>query len=242
MVDTTRKAGQLSVTRVATASMAGAVLEWYDFFLYGFAAALVFGKLFFPTYSPFAGTLASFGTFAVGFVARPLGGILFGHFGDRIGRKTALVMTISMMGGSSFLIGLIPSYGSIGVAAPILLVVLRFMQGIALGGEWGGSILMTLEYWPPLRRGFFGSVVQLGTAIGLTLATVILFAGSTLPGSAFFVWGWRVPFLVSIVLLGVGLYIRLNVEETPAFKTIRAMGQVVPSRSLKFCACRRSTF
>jgi MFS family permease len=127
-------------------------------FLYGFAAALVFGKLFFPTYSPFAGTLASFGTFAVGFVARPLGGILFGHFGDRIGRKTALVMTISMMGGSSFLIGLIPSYGSIGVAAPILLVVLRFMQGIALGGEWGGSILMTLEYCPPLRRGFFAAL------------------------------------------------------------------------------------
>jgi MHS family shikimate/dehydroshikimate transporter-like MFS transporter len=164
---------------------------------------------------------------AVGFVARPLGGVLFGHFGDRIGRKAALIMTTSIMGGSSFLIGLIPSYETIGVAAPILLVILRFLQGIALGGEWGGAILMTLEYSPQSRRGFFGSVVQLGTGLGLTLATAILFVGSTLPGDAFLDWGWRIPFLVSIVLLVVGLYIRLSVEETPAFRKVRQMGQVV---------------
>ncbi len=227
MVDTTREAQELSLTRVATASMTGTVLEWYDFFLYSFTAALVFGKLFFPTYSPFAGTLASFGTLAVGFVARPLGGILFGHLGDRIGRKAALIMTTSIMGGSSFLIGLIPSYQTIGVTAPILLVILRFMQGIGLGGEWGGAILMTLEYSPQSRRGFFGSVVQVGTGLGLTLATGVLFIGSILPGDAFFVWGWRIPFLVSIVLLVVGLYIRLNLEETPAFRKVRETGQVV---------------
>jgi MFS transporter, MHS family, shikimate and dehydroshikimate transport protein len=227
MRDGSEKTAALSLTRVATASMAGTVLEWYDFFLYGFTAALVFGKLFFPTYSPLAGTLASFGTLAVGFVARPLGGILFGHFGDRIGRKTALIMTISIMGGSSFLIGLIPSYETIGVAAPVILVVLRFMQGIGLGGEWGGAILMTLEYSPQTQRGFYGSVVQLGAVLGLALATLILFIGSILPGDAFFVWGWRIPFLASIVLLVVGLYIRLNVEETPAFKRIQHAGQVV---------------
>ena len=227
MSEAAKKSDSVSLTRVATASMAGTVLEWYDFFLYGFTAALVFGKLFFPTYSPLAGTLASFGTLAVGFVARPLGGILFGHFGDRIGRKAALVMTISIMGGSSFLIGLIPTYETIGVAAPILLTFLRFMQGIALGGEWGGAVLMTLEYSPENKRGFYGSVVQLGAVLGLALSTLILFIGSMLPGDMFYSWGWRIPFLVSIVLLVVGLYIRLSVEETPAFQQVRSKGEVV---------------
>ena len=197
------------------------------FFFYGFTAALVFGKLFFPTYSPLAGTLASFGTLAIGFVARPIGGILFGHFGDRIGRKAALIMTISIMGGSSFLIGLIPSYETIGVAAPILLTVLRFMQGIALGGEWGGAVLLTLEYSPNSKRGFYGSVVQLGAVLGLALSTLILFIGSILPGDAFFIWGWRIPFLASIVLLVIGLYIRLSIQETPAFKRVQDMGEIV---------------
>ncbi|HEX2654920.1 MAG TPA: MFS transporter, partial [Xanthobacteraceae bacterium] len=227
MSEMAKKSEPVSLARVATASMAGTVLEWYDFFLYGFTAALVFGKLFFPTYSPLAGTLASFGTLAIGFVARPLGGILFGHFGDRIGRKTALVLTISIMGGSSFLIGLIPTYETIGIAAPVLLTLLRFMQGIALGGEWGGAVLMTLEYAPENKRGFYGSVVQLGAVLGLALATLILFIGSMLPGDAFYTWGWRIPFLVSIVLLVVGLYIRLSVEETPAFQQVRAKGEVV---------------
>src|SRR6185437_45957 len=220
-------ANDAAVRRVAVASMLGTILEWYDFFLYGFTAALVFGKLFFPTYSALAGTLASFGTLAVGFVARPLGGILFGHFGDRIGRKTALILTISIMGGSSFLIGLIPAYDRIGVAAPIILVVLRFLQGIGLGGEWGGAILMTLEYSPQRRRGFYGSVVQLGAVLGLALSTLILLLGSMLPSDEFYTWGWRIPFLASIVLLVVGLYIRLSVQETPAFRQILERGEVV---------------
>jgi MFS family permease len=218
---------ELSLKRVATASMAGTVLEWYDFFLYAFTAALVFGKLYFPTYSPVAGTMAAFGTLAVGFVARPLGGLLFGHFGDRLGRKAALILTLSIMGGSSVLIGFIPSYDSIGVAAPILLTVLRFLQGIGLGGEWGGAILMTLEYAPENRRGFYGGVVQLGALIGLALATLILFAGSKIAGDAFVAWGWRIPFIASFLLLIVGLYIRLNVAETPAFKKIQEAGEIV---------------
>jgi len=216
------------VRKVAMASMLGTILEWYDFFLYGFVAALVFGPLFFPSYSPLAGTLASFGTLAVGFVARPLGGILFGHYGDRIGRKTMLIVTISMMGGVSFLIGCLPTYERIGAAAPILLVILRFLQGIALGGEWGGAVLLAIEYAPPGRKGFFGSIVQLGAGTGLALATSILFAGTFLLSKADFLsWGWRIPFLLSIVLLGFGLYIRLKIAETPAFKEAQESGNVV---------------
>lgn len=217
-----------AVRRVAVASMLGTILEWYDFFLYGFTAALVFGTLFFPTYSALAGTLASFGTLAVGFVARPLGGILFGHFGDRIGRKATLIVTISVMGGASFLIGLLPPFASIGVWAPILLTVLRFLQGIGLGGEWGGAVLLAIEHAPEGRTGFYGSIVQLGAGIGLALATTILFGSSVLLDQQAFVnWGWRVPFLASIVLLGIGLYIRLRVEESPVFSRMKRAGEVV---------------
>lgn len=216
------------VKRVAMASMLGTILEWYDFFLYGFVAALVFGPLFFPSYSPLTGTLASFGTLAVGFMARPLGAILFGHYGDRIGRKTMLIATISMMGGVSFLIGCLPTYAMIGVAAPILLVALRFFQGIALGGEWGGAVLLAIEYAPPGRKGFFGSIVQLGAGTGLALATSILFAGTYLLSKENFLsWGWRVPFLLSVVLLGFGLYIRLKIAESPAFRKAQESGSVV---------------
>ena len=212
----------VSLRRVATASMAGTVLEWYDFFLYGFAAVLVFGALFFPTFSPLAGTLAALGTFLVGFVARPLGGIVFGHFGDRIGRKAMLIITIAVMGGGSFLIGCLPTYEQIGVWAPILLVVLRFVQGLGLGGEWGGAVLMTVEYAPAERRGFWGSIVQIGSPAGQALATAVLFGASYfLSEEAFLSWGWRVPFLLSIVLLGLGLYIRLKIVETPAFRKIQ---------------------
>jgi MFS family permease len=210
------------------ASMVGTIMEWYDFFLYGFVAALVFGPLFFPSYSPIAGTLASFATLAVGFVARPLGGVLFGHFGDRIGRKTMLITTLSFMGAATFAIGLLPTYESIGIWAPTLLVLCRFLQGIALGGEWGGAVLMAVEYAPPRRRGFFGSIVQLGATLGLALATSILFSASYLLNKEDFMsWGWRVPFLVSIVMLISGLWIRLNVTESPAFEKMRASGKIV---------------
>lgn len=213
--------------RVATASMVGTVMEWYDFFLYGFTAALVFGQLFFPKYSAVAGTLASFATLAVGFVARPLGGVLFGHFGDRIGRKTMLITTLTLMGGSTFAIGLLPTYESIGLWAAVLLTVCRFLQGVALGGEWGGAVLMAVEYAPPNRRGFFGSVVQIGATIGLALATVVLFAASYyLSKEDFMSWGWRVPFLLSIVMLLSGLYIRMKVTETPAFRHVQETGKI----------------
>ncbi|MDP9968980.1 MFS family permease [Variovorax paradoxus] len=214
-------------TRVATASMVGTVMEWYDFFLYAFTAALVFGQLFFPSYSAVAGTLASFATLAVGFVARPLGGILFGHFGDRIGRKTMLITSLVMMGGSTFAIGLLPTYASIGIWAAVLLTICRFFQGIALGGEWGGAVLMAVEYAPPHRRGFFGSIVQIGATLGLALATVVLFAFSYyLSKEEFLAWGWRVPFLLSIIMMISGLYIRMKVTETPAFRNVQAAGKI----------------
>lgn len=213
--------------RVATASMVGTIMEWYDFFLYAFTAALVFGQLFFPKYSAVAGTLAAFATLAVGFVARPLGGIIFGHFGDRIGRKTMLITTLTLMGGSTFAIGLLPTYESIGIWAAVLLTICRFLQGVALGGEWGGAVLMAVEYAPANRRGFFGSVVQIGATIGLALATAVLFAASYyLSKEDFMVWGWRVPFLLSILMLLSGLYIRMKVSETPAFRNIQAEGKI----------------
>lgn len=216
-----------TLNRVVLASLVGTILEWYDFFLYGFTAALVFGKIFFPAYSPLSATLASFATMAVGFVARPVGAILFGHFGDRIGRKAALIVTLSLMGGSTLLIGLIPSYETIGAAAPVLLVALRCLQGVGLGGEWGGAVLMTLEHAPTAQRGYYGSLVQLGAGLGLSLATAVLLTGSILPGHAFMDWGWRIPFLASIVLLGVGLYIRSNITETPEFKKVRERDYIV---------------
>jgi MFS family permease len=220
--------GEAAVRRVAFASMLGTILEWYDFFLYGFTAALVFGKLFFPGYSSLAATLASFGTLAVGFVARPLGGVLFGHYGDRIGRKRMLVITISVMGGSSFLIGVLPGFDAIGIAAPVLLTLLRFLQGIGLGGEWGGAVLLAIEHAPARRQGYYGSLVQLGAGIGLALATSILMGSSALlDQQAFLSWGWRIPFLFSILLLAIGLYIRLRVEESPAFRRMQQSGKVI---------------
>lgn len=217
----------VTLKKIVSASLAGTILEWYDFFLYGFTAALVFGKIFFPSYSPLTATLASFGTLAVGFIARPLGGMLFGHFGDRVGRKSALILTLTLMGGSTFLIGLLPAYETIGIAAPVLLVILRCLQGIGLGGEWGGAVLMTLEHSPVARRGFYGSLVQLGAGLGLALATLVLLIGSILPGNAFLEWAWRIPFLASAVLLVIGLYIRSNITETPEFKRVRAHGDIV---------------
>jgi MFS transporter, MHS family, shikimate and dehydroshikimate transport protein len=210
-----------SIRQVALASFIGTAIEWYDFFLYGTAAALIFGELFFPEFSETAGTLAAFSTYAVGFAARPLGGIVFGHYGDRIGRKTMLVLSLLIMGVATFLIGLLPTFEQIGIWAPILLVVLRFGQGIGVGGEWGGAVLMAVEHAPEGRRGFFGSWPQMGVPAGLLLANVIYFITSTtLPGS----WGWRVPFLFSIVLVGVGLFIRLRILESPAFTQVKESG------------------
>ncbi len=212
---------QRSVIRVVVASFIGTTIEWYDFFLYGTAAALVFNKLFFPNFDPLAGTMAAFGTYAVGFFARPVGGIVFGHFGDRLGRKSMLVTTLTLMGVATFLIGLLPTYDQVGVLAPVLLVVLRFIQGFGVGGEWGGAVLMAVEHGHRGRRGLYASWVQAGVPAGLLLATAVFQLFSLLPDAAFLKWGWRVPFLLGIGLLAVGLFIRLKVLESPLFDELR---------------------
>lgn len=220
--------GPVSPLRVSVASMVGSILEWYDFFLFGFVAALVFGKLFFPSYSPLVGTLASFATLAVGFVARPLGSVIFGHFGDRIGRKKMLITTLALMGGSTFLIGLLPTYSHVGIWAPVLLILCRFIQGVALGGEWGGAVLMAVEYSPKGTKGFYGSIVQVGCPAGLALGALMFYYSSSLLGEAEFLsWGWRVPFLVSIVLFFCGFYIRSKTAETPVFQELVQHGEIV---------------
>jgi MFS transporter, MHS family, shikimate and dehydroshikimate transport protein len=214
-----------SVRQVALASFIGTAIEWYDFFLYGTAAALVFGQLFFPEATPLGGTLLAFATYGVGFFARPVGGIIFGHYGDRIGRKTMLVLSLLIMGVATFLIGLLPTFESVGLLAPILLVVLRLLQGIGVGGEWGGAVLMAVEHAPPGRRGFFGSWPQMGVPAGLLLANVVFFVTSTaMSEEQFLAWGWRIPFLLSIFLIGVGLYIRLKIMESPAFRRVQESG------------------
>jgi len=214
-----------NLRKVIAASFIGTTIEWYDFFLYGTAAALVFGELFFPGSSPLIGTLAAFGTFAVGFAARPLGGIVFGHFGDRIGRKTMLVLSLLIMGVATFLIGCLPTHASIGILAPILLVVLRFAQGIGVGGEWGGAVLMSVEHAPKGKRGFYGSWPQMGVPAGLLLSTLtFMLVQNSTTEDQFMAWGWRIPFLVSIVLVAVGLFVRLAVMESPAFKEVKESG------------------
>jgi MFS transporter, MHS family, shikimate and dehydroshikimate transport protein len=215
-------AGQVeSIRKVSLASFIGTTIEWYDYFLYGTAAALVFNQLFFPNVDPLIGTLTAFATFAVGFVARPLGGAIFGHYGDRIGRKAMLVLTLLIMGIATFLIGLLPTYETIGVWAPILLVVLRLLQGFGVGGEWGGAVLLAVEHSPGGRRGFYGSWPQMGVPAGLLLSTGVFTVFSSLPNEQFLAWGWRVPFLLSILLVAVGLYIRLAILETPAFRQVQ---------------------
>ena len=221
MLDTTAmKDG--SIKLVAVASMIGTTIEWYDFFLYGTAAALIFNRLFFPTFDPLVGTLASFGTYTVGFVARPIGGIVIGHYGDRIGRKSMLVLTLLIMGVATFGIGLLPTYAQVGPWAAVSLVVLRLAQGFAVGGEWGGAVLMAVEHAPAGRRGFYGSWPQLGVPAGLLLSTAVFAQFARLPEDQFLSWGWRVPFLLSLLLVGVGLIIRLQIQETPAFTRLKA--------------------
>ncbi len=211
-----------AIRLTATASLIGTTIEWYDFILYTSLAGLIFNKLYFPADNPVVSLLLAYATFAVGFLTRPIGGAFFGHFGDRLGRKPLLVLTLTMMGVATFLIGLVPTYGAIGVAAPIMMVVLRLIQGFAMGGEWGGAVLMAFEYAPPGRRGFYASFPQIGFAIGLCLSTgAITLLSSLMSNDAFLAWGWRCAFYVSILLLAVGLYVRLKLFETPEFERIR---------------------
>jgi MHS family shikimate/dehydroshikimate transporter-like MFS transporter len=210
-----------SVRIVALASLIGTTIEWYDFFLYGTAAALVFNRLFFPNSDPLMGTLYAFGTYAVGFFARPFGGIVIGHYGDKVGRKSMLVLTLVIMGVATFLIGLLPTYAQIGPWAAVALIVLRIAQGFGVGGEWGGAVLMAVEHAPPGKRGFYGSWPQTGVPAGLVLSTFVFALFARLPEDQFLSWGWRVPFLVSALLVGVGLLIRMRLVETPAFSKVK---------------------
>jgi MFS family permease len=210
--------------RAILASTVGTTIEWYDFFLYGTAAALVFPQVFFPGSTTYSGVLLSFSTQFVGFAARPIGAIIFGHLGDRIGRKATLVSTLLLMGIATFLMALLPSYAAIGAAAPILLVVLRILQGIGVGGEWGGSVLLSMEWGSQRRRGFAASWPQAGVPLGLLASTGMVKLMSGITGSSFDTWGWRVPFAASIVLVGIGLYVRLRVMESPAFTELKRQG------------------
>ena len=222
MSETQESRGSSPIVRVAIASWIGTSIEWYDFFLYATAAALVLGPLFFsPKLSPLAAQLSAFATFWVGFAARPVGGIVFGHFGDRLGRKRMLVLTLLIMGIATFLVGCLPTYKDIGIIAPILLVILRFAQGFAVGGEWGGAVLLATEHAPAARRGFFGSWPQFGVPIGLLLSSLIFsVVSSSFSKADFLAIGWRIPFLLSIVLVAVGLFIRLRIAETPDFERV----------------------
>lgn len=215
-----------SMRKVALTALAGTSIEWYDFFLYATAAALVFPSAFFPDSSPTIGLILSFGTFAFGFIARPLGGVLFGHFGDRIGRKKTLVIALVMMGIASTLIGLLPTYATIGIAAPILLSLLRFAQGLAIGGQWGGAMLLVTESAPAGQRGYYGAYAQAGAPVGVILANLaFILISATVSEEFFMTWGWRIPFLVSVVLIGISMYIQLNMEDTEAFKELEALRQ-----------------
>jgi MHS family shikimate/dehydroshikimate transporter-like MFS transporter len=209
------------IRSVALASAIGTTIEWYDFFLYATASALVFNKLYFPTFDPRTGTLAAFAANAVGFLARPVGGIIAGHFGDRLGRKSMLVLTLVVMGLATSCIGILPTYAQIGAWAPALLVALRFVQGLGVGGEWGGAVLMAIEHAPPGRRGFYGSWPQVGVPLGLILANGVFAVFSRLPEAAFLSWGWRIPFLLSFALVAVGLIVRLRLVESPVFARVK---------------------
>ncbi len=212
-----------SMRKVALTALAGTSIEWYDFFIYATAAALVFPSVFFSSSSETVALILSFGTFAFGFIARPVGGILFGHFGDRVGRKKTLVIALVLMGVASTLIGLLPTYSTIGIAAPILLSVLRFTQGLAIGGQWGGAMLLVTENAPADRRGYYGAFAQAGAPVGVILANLAFLIISRLVSEEFFLeWGWRIPFLSSVLLIGISIYVQVNLEDTPAFKELKA--------------------
>ncbi|MEK9747875.1 MAG: MFS transporter [Pseudomonadales bacterium] len=213
-----------NMRKVALTSLAGTSIEWYDFFLYGTAAAVIFPKAFFPQdLPPLVLLIISFSTFAVGFIARPLGGLVFGHFGDRIGRKRTLVVALMMMGAATTLIGFLPTYASIGIAAPLILVLLRFVQGLAIGGQWGGAMLLVTESAPAEKRGWYGAYAQAGAPVGVILANLAFIGvSSSMTDEAFMDWGWRLPFIASIVLIGISMYVQLKLEDTEAFKALQA--------------------
>lgn len=212
--------------RVLIGSLSGSAIEWFDFFLYATAAALIFNEQFFPTDDPFVSLMLSYLSFSLTFFIRPFGGVIFSHIGDRIGRKKTLVITLSLMGGATVAIGLLPNYEQVGILAPILLIALRIVQGLAIGGEWGGALLLAYEYAPRNRRGFFGSVPQTGITIGMLMGTLAFAAVSLLPDASFESWGWRLPFIASILLVFVGLWIRKGLDETPSFRAAQASGDV----------------
>ena len=224
MTDVTGQDQQANMRKVAMTSLAGTSIEWYDFFLYGTAAAIIFPKAFFPQeLPPMVLLIISFSTFAVGFIARPLGGLIFGHFGDRIGRKRTLVVALMMMGVATTLIGFLPTYATIGIAAPLLLVALRFVQGLAIGGQWGGAMLLVTESAPADQRGWYGAYAQAGAPMGVILANLAFIGVSaSMSEEAFMDWGWRLPFIASVVLIGISMYVQLKIEDTDAFKSLSA--------------------
>jgi len=230
------------IHRILLSSILGTAVEWYDFLIYAVATTLVFNRLFFPSTDPALSSIVGFGTYGVGFFARPLGAALFGHFGDRIGRKAMLAATIVIMGVGTFLIGLLPTYAQIGLAAPVLLVALRFLQGIGLGGEWGGAVLMVVENAGQRRRGMLGAMVQMGNPIGNLAAIGVFALVAGMPEQDFLAWGWRVPFLVSILLVGVGLFIRLRLQETPAFRSLEARQQIARMPIAEVLTTHRRSF
>ncbi|MGT8779796.1 MFS transporter [Klebsiella pneumoniae] len=212
--------------KVLIASLTGSAIEWFDYFLYGTAAALVFNKIFFPMVDPVIGLILSWLSFSLTFFIRPIGGVIFAHIGDRIGRKKTLVLTLSLMGSATVAIGLLPTYEMVGLWAPALLIILRIIQGMGIGGEWGGALLLAYEYAPEKRKGFFGSIPQAGVTIGMLMATFIVSLMTLFDEAQFLAWGWRIPFLLSSVLVFLGLWIRKDIDETPAFKQVKKSGQV----------------
>jgi len=241
--DQSQLADGAALRRIIFASIIGSMIEWYDFTIYGTAATLVFNKLFYPTVDPLVGTLVSIASYGVGFMARPFGGMIFGHFGDRVGRKKMLALTVIIMGAGTFLIGCLPTYGQVGVLAPILLILLRLVQGIGIGGEWGGAVLLMVESARPSRRGLFGSLVQSGSPFGV-LASIAAFAlvSNLVTDDAFLAWAWRIPFLISIVLVAIGLWIRLRLVETPAFQRLQSAAQVKRAPVLEVLTKHRRMF
>ena len=226
-----------TLRHVMLAAAIGSALEWYDFFIYGTASALVFGELFFPKYDATVGTLAAFATFAVGFLARPFGGLFFGHFGDRMGRKPMLVATLLLVGGGTFLIGLLPTYATIGIWAPVLLLLMRLLQGFGAGAEYGGAVIMAVEFAPAGQRGFYGSFAPLGVTAGNLLAAGVFYLVTMMSQENLLAWGWRIPFLISLLLLGLGVYVRARVTETPVF--VEANARRAPLRAPAIEALRR---